>query len=101
MYKMGLEKVEESKIFCFLFIDSKKVYDFVDHTSCGTFLKRWEYQTTLPASWEICMQFKKKQLEVDMEQQITKLWKEYIKAAYCHPTYLTYMQSTSWETLAG
>ena len=38
-------------------------------TSCGNFLKRWEYQTTLPASWEICMQVKKKQLELDMEQQ--------------------------------
>ena len=35
--------------------------------NCGKFLKRWEYQTTLPASWEICMQVKKKQLELDME----------------------------------
>ena len=42
----------------------------------------------------------KKQLEPDMEQQTgSKLGKEYIKAAYCHPAYLTYMQSTSWETL--
>ena len=38
-------------------------------TNCGKFLKRWEYQTTLPASWEICMQVKKQQLELDMEQQ--------------------------------
>ena len=38
--------------------------------------------------------------ELDMEQQIgSKLGKEYIKAVYCHPAYLTYMQSTSWETL--
>ena len=36
-------------------------------TKCGKFLKRWEYQTTLPASWEICMQVKKQQLELDME----------------------------------
>ena len=37
-------------------------------TNCGKFLKRWEYQTTLPASWKICMQVKKQQLELDMEQ---------------------------------
>ena len=62
------------------------------------FLKRWEYLTTLPASWEIFMQAKKQQLELDMEQQTSsKLGKEYIKAVYCHPAYLTYMQSTSSE----
>ena len=56
------------------------------------------YQTTLTASWEICMQVKKQQLEPDMEQQTgSKLGKEYIKAVYCHPAYLTYMQSTSCE----
>ena len=37
--------------------------------NCGKFLKKWECQTTLSASWEICMQVKKQQLEVDMEQQ--------------------------------
>ena len=58
------------------------------------------YQTTLPASWEICMQVKKQQLEPDMEQQIgSKSGKAYVKAVYCHPAYLTYMQSTSWERL--
>ena len=46
------------------------------------------------------MQVKKQQLEPDMEQQTgSKLGKEYIKAVYCHPIYLTYMQSTSWEML--
>ena len=46
------------------------------------------------------MQVKKQQLELDMEQQTgSKLGKEYTKAAYCHPAYLTYMQSTSWEML--
>ena len=65
-------------------------------TNCGKFLKRWEYQNTLPASWEASMQFKKQQLEPDMEQQTgSKLGKEYIMAAYFHPAYLTYMQSTS------
>ena len=44
------------------------------------------------------MQVKKQQLEVDMEPQTgSKLGKEYVKAVYCHPTYLIYMQSTSWE----
>ena len=46
------------------------------------------------------MQDKKQQLDLDMEQQIgSKSGKEYIKAVYCHPAYLTYMQSTSWEML--
>ena len=46
------------------------------------------------------MQLKKQQLELDMEQQTgSKSGKEYIKAVYCHPAYLTYMQSTSWEML--
>ena len=56
-------------------------------TNCGKFFKSWEYQTTLPASWEICIQVKKKQLELNLEQQTgAKSVKEYIKAAYCHPT---------------
>ena len=64
--------------------------------NCGKFWKRWEYQTTLPASWEICMQVKKQQLELYMEQQTgSQLGKEYVKAVYRHPAYLTYMQSTS------
>ena len=65
-------------------------------TNYGKFLKRWEYQTTWPPSWEICMQVKKQQLELDMDQQTgSKLGKEYVKAVYCHPAYLTYMSSTS------
>ena len=52
-------------------------------TFCGKLLERWEYQTTLPASWEICMQVKKQQLELDMEQQTgSKYRKEYIKAVH-------------------
>ena len=58
------------------------------------------YQTTLPASREICMQVKKQQLELDIEQQTgSKQGKEYVKAVYCHLIYLTFMQSTSWEML--
>ena len=46
------------------------------------------------------MQVRKEQLELDMEQQTgSKQEKEHVKAVYCHPAYLTYMQSTSWETL--
>ena len=68
--------------------------------NCGKFWKRWEYQTTWPVSWEIYMQVRKQQLELDMEQQTgCKLGKKYIKAVCYHPAYLTYMQSTSWETL--
>ena len=61
-----------------------------------------EYQTTVPYPWEICMQVKKQQLEPDMEQQTgSKLGKEYVKAVYCGPAYLTYMQSTSCDMQAG
>ena len=60
-----------------------------------------EYLTTLPASWEICMQVKKQQLEPDMKQQTSsKYGKEYVKAVYCHPAELTYMQSSSCEMLS-
>ena len=69
-------------------------------TNCGKFLKRWEYQTIWPASWEISMQVKKQQLKLDMEQQTgSKSDKEYMKAVNGHPAYLTYMQSTSCEML--
>ena len=68
-------------------------------TNCGKFFKRWEYQTTWPTSWEIYMQVKKQQLELDMEQQTgSKSGKVYVKAAYCHPAYLASVQSTSCET---
>ena len=67
---------------------------------CGRFLKRWEYQTTLPASWETCMQVKKQQLGLNMGQQTgSKLWNEYIKVVYWPAAYLTSMQSTSCKML--
>ena len=69
-------------------------------TNCGKFWERWEYQTTWPVSWEICVQVRKQQFELGMEQQTgSKEGKEYIKAVYHYPAYLTYMQNTSWETL--
>ena len=59
---------EFQKNIYFCFIDYTK--DFVWITiNCGKFWKRWEYQTTWPASWETCIQVRKQQLELDMEQQ--------------------------------
>ena len=55
---------------------------------------------TLPASWEICMQDNKQQLELDLEQQTgSESGQEYVKAVCCHLAYLTYILSTSWEML--
>ena len=62
-----IEKAREfQKNIYFCFIDYTKAFDCVDH-NCGKLLKRWEYQTTLPSSCEVCMQIKKQQLELDME----------------------------------
>ena len=107
MYKMVLEKAEEPKIKFPTSIGSLKKQESSRKTStsdlltmpnpltvwittnCGKFWKRWEYQSTWPVSWEICMQAKKQQLEPDVEQQTSsKLGKEYGKAVYCHPAYI-------------
>jgi len=86
MFKLDLENGEEPEILVPTFVGSSKkarefqknIYfcsteydkalDCVDHINCGKFFKRWLYQTTWPASWETCMQVKKQQLELDMEQ---------------------------------
>ena len=75
------------------------MFDCVDHNKLRKILKEMEYQTTSPASWhETCIHVEKQQLELDLEKWTgSKLWKEYTKSVYCHPTYLTYMQSTLWE----
>ena len=110
MFKLDLEKAEEPEIKLPTFVGSSKKQENSRKTytssllimpkclsvwittNCGKFFKRWEYQTTWPASWEICVQVKKQELELDMEQRTgSKLRKEYIKAVYCHPAYLTYM----------
>ena len=59
---------EFQKNIYFCFIDYAKAFDCVDQQT-GKFFKRWEYQTTWPGSWEICMQVKRQQLELGMEQQ--------------------------------
>ena len=65
-----IEKAREfQKNIYFCFIDYGKAFDCVGHNKLWKIFRRWEYQTTLPASWEICMQVKKQQLELDMEQQ--------------------------------
>ena len=118
MFKLDLEKAEESEIKLPTSTGSSKKQESSRKTSisalltmpkpltvwittnCRKFFKRLEYQTIWPASWEICIQVKKQQLELDMEQHAgSKLRKEYVNAVYCHPAYLTYMQSTSWEML--
>ena len=64
-----MEKAREfQKNIYFCFIDYVKAFVWIT-THCGQFWKRWEYQTTWPASWEIYMQVRKQQLELDMEQQ--------------------------------
>ena len=117
MFKLDLEKAEEPgiklpasfgllkkarefhKIIYFYFIDYTKAFVWIT-TKCGKFLKRWKYQTTLSAFWETCMQVKKQQLELDMEQgTATKLGKEFVKDVYCHPAYLTCMQIISCKML--
>ena len=77
-----IEKAREfQKNIYFCFIDYAKSLTVWITTNCGKFWKRWEYQTTLPVSWETCMKVKKQQLELEVEQQtISKLRKEYIKA---------------------
>ena len=64
-----MEKAREfQKNIYFCFINYAKAFDCVDHNK-RKFWKRSEYQTTWPASWEICMQVRKQQSELDMEQQ--------------------------------
>ena len=65
----GLSKKQEfQKNIYICFIDYSKAFVWIT-INCGKFWKRWKYQTTWPASWEICMQVRKQQLELDMDQQ--------------------------------
>ena len=109
MFKLDLEKAEEPEIKLPTFVGSLKKQEFQKTSAlltmpkpltvwitinCGKFLKRWDYQSTLPASWDIYMQVKEQQLELDTEQWTgSKLGNEYVKAVCCHPAYLTYMLS--------
>ena len=100
MNKLDLEKqrnqrsnwqhsLEFQKNTDFCFIDYAKAFVWIT-ANCGKFLKRWEYQITLPVPWE--NEGQKQQWEWDMEQRIgSKLGKDYFKAVYCYPAYLTSM----------
>ena len=118
LFKLGLGKAEEPEIKLSTFTvsyrkheNSRKTSTFVSLTmltplivwiikKLWKLLRGWEYQTILPVSWKTCLRVKKQLLEPYMEQQTaSKLRKEYDKAVYCHPVYLTYIQSTSCEML--
>ena len=94
-----IEKVREFQkniYFCFI----AYVKACYPHSKLWKILQEMGIPDHLPASWEICMQVKKQQLELHMEQQTgSKLGKQYFKAVYYHHAYLTYMQSTSCKML--
>ena len=96
-----IEKTREfQKNIYFFFIDYYKAFDCVDHNKLWKILQEVGIPDHITCLWETCMQVKKQQLEMDMEQQTySKLGKEYIKAVYCQPAYLTSVQSTSCEML--
>ena len=80
MFQLDLEKAEEPEIklptSAGCFIEYAKAFVWIT-INCGKFWKRWEYQTTWPASWEICMQVRNQQLELGMEKQTgSRLGKE-------------------------
>ena len=79
---------EFQKNIYFCFIDYAKASDYVDHHKLWKILQEMGISDHLPASWEICMQVKKQQSELEMEQQISsKSGKEYVKTVDCHPAY--------------
>ena len=92
-----IEKAREfQKNIYFYFIDNAKVFDCVDHNKLWKILKEMGIPDHLTCLLRNLMQVRKQQWELDMEQQIEpKYAKEYyVNAVYCHPAYLTYMQST-------
>ena len=110
MFKLVLEKAKEPEIklptsagsskkarqfqkkIYFCFIDYAKAFDCVDHYKLWKILQEKDIPDHFTCPWEICMQVKKKQLELDMKQQTgSKSGKEYVEAVYCHPAYLTSM----------
>ena len=94
--------IEFQKNTYFCIIDYAKAFNCVDHNKLWKILQEMGIpdHLTWPVSWETCRWAGKQQSELDMEQQTgLQNEKEYLKAIYCHPAYLTYMQSTSWETL--
>ena len=93
-----IEKAREfQKNIYFCFIDYTKAFVWIT-TNCGKFLIRWEYQTTLPASWEICMQVMKQKFEPNMEQRTgSKLGREYAKAVLLSCLFNLYAEYIRWN----
>ena len=98
----SLKKQEYQKNIYFCFIDYAKDFDCVDHNKLWEILQEMGIADHLVCLLRICMQVKKQQLELDMEQQTGSklgkeyvMGKEYVKAIYCHPAYFTYIHSTS------
>ena len=88
------KEIQKSIYFCF--IDYAKAFDCVDHNKMWKILKEMGIPDYLTCLLRNLMQVRKQHLELDMDQQTgSKQEKEYVKLAYCHPAYLTYMQSTS------
>ena len=120
MFKLDLEKAEElaiklptsagsskkqessRKTSTFALLTMSKPLTVCITTNCGKFWKRREYQTTWPASWEICKQVRKQQLEWTWNNRLVPNRKRSMSRLYIVTLLiylLTYMQSTSWETL--
>ena len=95
-----MEKAREfQKNIYFCFIDYAKAFDCLDHNKLWEILQEMGISDHLPCLLR-SLYAGQEATELDMEQQTGyKSGKKYIKAVYCHPAYLTYMQSTSWETL--
>ena len=89
------QKSSRKKIY-FCIIDYARTFDCADHTNLWKIFQEMELSDHLTCLLRICMQVRKQLLEPDVEQQTgSKLGKEYVKAVYCHPVYLNYMQSIS------
>ena len=101
MWNWIIEKAREfQKNVYFCFIDYAKAFDCVDHNKLWKILQDMGIPDHLTCLIRNPYAGQKQQLKLDMEQQTgSKLGKESIEAVYCHCAYLTYMQSTSWETM--
>ena len=89
--------IEFQKDIYFCLIDYAKASEFVDHNKLWKILQEMGIPDYLTCSWRISMQVQTQRLELDLEQTVSISGKEYFKPVYCHPAYLTYIQSTSCE----
>ena len=108
MFKIDWEKAEEKDQIANILWNIEKgrelqknisFTDYIKLSDCTGHKKLWKILKEMGIQDHLtCMQGKKQQLEPDMEHQTgSKLGKAYVKAIYCYPAYLTYMQSISWE----